>query len=144
MENEQRQQKALLDCYEAISHLDRALTQLERDANQELPLASNFDTSHPDTYLQLFKQTKRNLNSVFLNITHAKICLEKYRGDDIFNVDELSTQKIKAERESSLTTQIKTLSDRVNSISQRTSQLQALLTFVIAIAILELVLIFLK
>lgn len=146
MANEEKQQKALLDCYEAFSLLDRVLTQLERDATQELPFALNFDTEHPDTYLQLFQRTKHNLNSVRLHITHAKICLEHYRDDE--KIDGLGIQEIKANQESllesSLAKQIATLSNQVNSISQRTKQLEVLLIVVIAIAFLELVLIFLK
>ncbi|MGK7873802.1 MAG: hypothetical protein AB4426_10975 [Xenococcaceae cyanobacterium] len=150
---EEKQQKALLDCYQALNRLDEALVDLEQKASEELSLASGFDTDHPDTFLQLFQQTQNTLVEIRWQARRAKNFLRDYRELERTErqpslrksltslIPSGRKRETETPREPLSTSPIETLSNRVSRVEGQVSQLQTMLMVVVVIAIIEFFLI---
>ena len=90
---ELNKQKKLVDCVSQLNSVLEAFARLENYQARVLPIIDGFDLTHPDTYLELTENIRRELFYIKFFSEHAASQLVKYRrlcypDRDIYSIKE--------------------------------------------------------
>ena len=90
---ELNKQKKLVDCVSQLNSVLEAFARLENYQARVLPIIDGFDLTHPDTYLELTENIRRELFYIKFFSEHAASQLVKYRrlcypDQDIYSIKE--------------------------------------------------------
>ena len=93
---ELNRQKKLVDCVSYLNYALEAFSRLEKYQEGIIPILDGFDLTHPDTYLKLTDDIKRELMYIKLFSGYAASQLVKYRKFTSSEEDINSIQRNKA------------------------------------------------